>query len=112
VAIGFPTLSASAALIIAAASTDRGLVGKYPVAGGQALAAGAYSLYLSHKMAYHAVQTWIAPALGASAYATLALAIVVALLMGAFLYWAVERPFLILRDYLDQRPEPNRPQFA
>jgi peptidoglycan/LPS O-acetylase OafA/YrhL len=112
VAIGFPVLSASAALIVAAASTDCGLVGKYPVAGGPALAVGAYSLYLSHKMAYHAVQTWIAPALGASAYATLALAIVVALLMGAFLYWAVERPFLILRDYLDKGPELNRPQFA
>ncbi len=102
-AIGFPLLSASVALIVAAASTGRGLVGKYRIPGGQALATGAYSLYLTHKMAYHAVRAWISPALGATGYATLALAIVVALLMGALLYWAVERPFLILRDRLDER---------
>jgi len=103
VAIGFPLLSASVALIVAAASTGRGLVGKYRVPGGQALATAAYSLYLTHKMAYHAVQAWIAPALGATGYAALALAIVVALLMGVILYWAVERPFLILRDHWDGR---------
>jgi len=103
VAIGFPLLSASVALIVAAASTGRGIVGKYRVPGGQALATAAYSLYLTHKMAYHAVQAWIAPALGATGYAALALAIVVALLMGVILYWAVERPFLILRDHWDGR---------
>ena len=100
-AIGFPLLSASVALIIAAASTGRGIVGKYRVLGGQALATGAYSLYLTHKMAYHAVKAWIAPMLGTTGYATLMLAITFALLVGALLYWAVERPFLILRDYWD-----------
>ena len=103
VAIGFPLLSASVALIVAAASTGRSLFCKYRVPGGQALATAAYSLYLTHKMAYHAVQAWIAPALGATGYAALALAITVALLMGAILYWAVERPFLILRDHWDGR---------
>jgi peptidoglycan/LPS O-acetylase OafA/YrhL len=103
VAIGFPLLSASVALIVAAASTGRALVGKYRVPGGAALATGAYSLYLSHKMAYHAVQTWIAPTLGVTGYAKFALAIVIALHVGALLYWAVERPFLVLRDRLDGR---------
>lgn len=103
VALGFPMLSVSIALIVAAASTGRALVGKYRIPGGQALASGAYSLYLSHKLAYHAVQTWISPALGVTGYARLALAIVVALLAGALLYWSVERPFLILRDYKRER---------
>lgn len=99
-AIGFPLISASVALIVAAASTGRGLIGKYRIPGGAALATGAYSLYLTHKMAYHAVQTWISPALGISGYATFALAIGFAMLAGALLYWTVERPFLILRDRL------------
>jgi peptidoglycan/LPS O-acetylase OafA/YrhL len=102
-AIGFPLLAASIALIVAAASAGQALVGKYRVPGGQALATGAYSLYLSHKMAYHAVTAWIAPALGVTGYAALSVAIGVALLAGALLYWAVERPFLMLRDRLDQR---------
>jgi peptidoglycan/LPS O-acetylase OafA/YrhL len=99
-ALGFPLLSASVALIVAAASTGSALVGKYRIPGGAALATAAYSLYLTHKMAYHAVQEWIAPALGATGYATLALGIGFALLMGGALYWAVERPFLKLRDRL------------
>lgn len=102
VGIGFPLLSASVALIVASASTGRGLVGKYHIPGGAALATGAYSLYLSHKMAFHAVEAWISPALGATGYVRLALAIVVALVAGALLYWAVERPFLLLRDQRDQ----------
>jgi peptidoglycan/LPS O-acetylase OafA/YrhL len=103
VAIGFPLLSASMALIVAAASTGRGLVGKYRIPGGQALATGAYSLYLTHKLAYHAVGAWISPALGTTGYSRLALAIAVALVIGALLYWGVERPFLVLRDRLDGR---------
>jgi len=103
VAIGFPLLSASVALIVAAASTGRALVGKYRIPGGAALATAAYSLYLSHKMAFHAVKAWISPALGTTGFAAFALAILVAFLMGALLYWAVERPFLILRDYWDER---------
>ena len=99
--IGFPLLSASVALIVAAASTGRGVVGKYRVPGGQAPATAAYSLYLTHKLAYHAVEAWISPALGTTGNARLALAILVALLVGALLYWSVERPFLILRDHWD-----------
>ncbi|HET7280693.1 MAG TPA: acyltransferase [Sphingomicrobium sp.] len=102
-AIGFPLLSASVALIVAAASTGRGLVGKYRLPGGEALATGAYSLYLTHKMVYHAVQAWIAPPLGTTGYATFMLASAAALLAGALLYWMIERPFLILRDRWDKR---------
>jgi peptidoglycan/LPS O-acetylase OafA/YrhL len=54
-------------------------------------------------MAYHVVQAWISPLLGVTGYARLMLAIVFALLIGALVYWAVERPFLILRDYWDDR---------
>jgi len=102
-ALGFPVLAGSVALIVAGASTGRGLVGKYRIPGGAALATGAYSLYLTHKTAYHASQAWISPALGVTGYTALALALTVALIAGAALYWAVERPFLLLRDRLEQR---------
>ena len=107
--LGFPLLSASIALIVAAASTDRALVGRYPIPGAGALATGAYSLYLSQKLAYHAVGAWIAPALGASGWPRLALAFAAALGAGAALYWAVERPFLRLRDRLEG---PSRSSIA
>jgi peptidoglycan/LPS O-acetylase OafA/YrhL len=102
-AIGFPLLSASIALIVAAASTGKAVVGKYRIWGGQALATGAYSLYLSQKIAYHATAKWIAPVFGATGYATLLLAMLMALAAGALLYWIVERPFLRLRDRWEGR---------
>jgi peptidoglycan/LPS O-acetylase OafA/YrhL len=98
-AIGFPLLSASIALVVAAASTDRALIGRYRIPGAAALATGAYSLYLSQKIAYHAVAAHAA----ATGYARLALAFAAALALGAILYWAVERPFLRLRDRLEGR---------
>jgi peptidoglycan/LPS O-acetylase OafA/YrhL len=100
-ALGFPLLAAGIALVVAAASTDRAIVGRYRIPGAAALATGAYSLYLSQKIAYHAVGTWLAPALGADGYARLALGFAVALAMGAALYSTVERPFLRLRDRLE-----------
>ena len=103
VALGFPLLALSVALVVAAASTGRGVVGKYRIPGSTALAAGAYSLYLSHKIAYHATQEWIAPAFGATGYARFGLAVLVALALGALLYWTVERPFLRLRDRWEGR---------
>jgi peptidoglycan/LPS O-acetylase OafA/YrhL len=100
-ALGFPLLAASIALVVAAASTDRALIGRYPIPGATALATGAYSLYLSQKIAYHAVAAWLAPSIGAVGYAQLALAFAAALALGAALYWTVERPFLRLRDRLE-----------
>jgi peptidoglycan/LPS O-acetylase OafA/YrhL len=107
--LGFPLLSASIALVVAAASTDRALIGRYRIPGAAALATGAYSLYLSQKLAYHAVAAWLAPALGATGWPRLALAFAAALAAGAALYWAVERPFLRLRDRLEG---PSRSSIA
>jgi peptidoglycan/LPS O-acetylase OafA/YrhL len=107
--LGFPLLSASIALVVAAASTDRAFIGRYRIPGAAALATGAYSLYLSQKLAYRAIAAWLAPALGAAGYARLALAVAAALLVGALLHWTVERPFLRLRDRLEG---PSRSSIA
>jgi peptidoglycan/LPS O-acetylase OafA/YrhL len=97
---GFPLLAGSMVLLVVAGSDNRSLIGRYSIPGAGALAAGAYSLYLSHKMVFHAVESrapwWPQP------FQTIALgvAILAALGVGALLYWLVERPFLKLRDRL------------
>lgn len=108
-AIGFPLLAGGIALVVAAASTDRAVIGRTRIPGAAALATGAYSLYLSQKIAYHAAGTWLAPFLGATGYARLVLAFAATLALGAALYWSVERPFLRLRDRLEG---PSRSSIA
>jgi peptidoglycan/LPS O-acetylase OafA/YrhL len=71
------------------------------------LAAAAYSLYLSHKMVFHAVQSsssWWPRSLQASA---LGVAVLAALAVGALLYWLVERPFVRLRGRLQARADAD-----
>jgi peptidoglycan/LPS O-acetylase OafA/YrhL len=58
----------------------------------------AYSLYLSHKIVFHAVQTAAPHWPTAWQAAAPLVAGLLALAMGAALYGAVERPFLRLRD--------------
>lgn len=96
--LGFPLLSFSIVLVVMAGSQSRSVIGRRPVPGAAALAAGAYSLYLSHKAVFHAVQV-AAPRLPAPLQGgSFALALLGALGVGAALYWLVERPFLKLRD--------------
>jgi peptidoglycan/LPS O-acetylase OafA/YrhL len=100
---GFPLLASSMALLVIAGSDNRSFIGRYSIPGAGALAAGAYSLYLSHKMVFHAVQSftpwWPQPFQTIS----LGVALLLALGVGALLYWLVERPFLKLRDRLHGR---------
>jgi peptidoglycan/LPS O-acetylase OafA/YrhL len=96
----FPLLALSIAVLVAGASDSRSLVGRHSVPGAKALATGAYSLYLSHKIAFHLA----APSGGGSwDWLHLGFAFGLALAFGTALYWCVERPFLKLRDQLDGR---------
>ena len=95
---GFPLLSLSFALIVAACASPMGVLGRVRIPGAGALATVTFSLYLSHKMTWHAVRTWW-PGLvqhgGAQAFCVYAGA---ALLVGSLLYLGIERPFLRLRQ--------------
>jgi peptidoglycan/LPS O-acetylase OafA/YrhL len=107
--LGFPLLSFSIALVVMAGSESGSLISRYPIPGAGALAAGAYSLYLSHKAVFHAVQV-AAPQLPAPLQGVaFAVALLGALGVGAALYWLVERPFLKLRDRLEG---PSRSSLA
>ena len=95
----FPLLAASIAMIVAGVSDDRTIVGRYMVPGARTLATGAYSVYLTQKIAFHLVAASSVP----SGWLRFALAIGLALALGAALYWTIERPFLKLRDRLTGR---------
>jgi peptidoglycan/LPS O-acetylase OafA/YrhL len=102
--LGYPLLAWSLACWVVAATDPRSVLARRSVPGAHALAAGAYSLYLSHKMVFHLVQVQTADWPGPVAYARVALAAIGALAVGAALYFGVERPFLRLRDRVLARP--------
>lgn len=95
---GWPVLAWAWGLIVWAATSPQTGLGRWRLPGVAWLAALSYSLYLSHKLALHAVETWLLPHLpgqGALQFAGYALAI---LATGAVLHYAVERPGLRWRD--------------
>jgi peptidoglycan/LPS O-acetylase OafA/YrhL len=97
-AIGWPLLSFGFGLLVFAGAGRSSFIGRWRVPGAGWIAGISYSLYLSHKLALHFVETTFGASLqshGAIAFATYALAV---LLLGAVLHYAVERPFLRLRD--------------
>jgi len=95
---GWPLLSFGFGLLVFAGADRHSLIGRWRVPGAGWIAAISYSLYLSHKIAFHVVQATLAPSMqssGVRAFVTYALA---ALLLGAALHYLVERPFLRWRD--------------
>ncbi|AND67912.1 DNA-dirted RNA polymerase [Dyella thiooxydans] len=95
-AIGWPLLSVGLGLLVFAAAGQNSTLGRWRVPGAGWLAGISYSLYLSHKIAYHLVQVALGEHLhGVAIFVVYAAA---ALAMGSVLHMAVERPFLRLRD--------------
>jgi peptidoglycan/LPS O-acetylase OafA/YrhL len=96
--IGWPVLSAAIACLVAAGASRTSALGARAVPGAAWVAAASYSLYLSHKLAFHAVDVvggeWLDDR-GLLAFAVFAAA---TLLVGAVLHYAVERPALAWRD--------------
>ena len=94
---GFPILSLSFGLLVAAAVSSSGPL-RFRVPGAKTLATLAFSLYLTHKEIAHLDQTifpWLQQQSGwraAGVYAVTCLA------FAGLLYTCIERPFLLLRD--------------
>ena len=102
-ALGYPLLSAGLTLIVAAGASPGSLLGRIRVPGAAALATLAYSVYLSHKLVFHALHSRFREALERGGWAAAALVCAATLLAGAALYGAVERPGLLLRERLLRR---------
>lgn len=97
-AIGWPLLSFGFGMLVFAGADDRSVLGRWRVPGAGWIASISYSLYLSHKLAFHWVQTTLVMPLqwhGLQAFMAYAFAV---LLLGAALHYLIERPFLRLRD--------------
>ena len=104
--IGYPLLSWGLALVVAACVSPACLLSRrLPGAGWLALIS--YSLYLSHKLVFHAVQGWLATHPQVHGVAAFALYAAFTLAGGALLHYTVEGPFLRLRDRLQRRREPQ-----
>lgn len=102
VVIGFPVLALGFGCLVASAVSDNGWL-RLKVPGAQAIATLAYSLYLTHKELVHMVDLRF-PALAQGAmFRWLAIYAMTCLLVATALYIVVERPFLLLRERLNQR---------
>ncbi len=119
----FPMLAFSIALIVAAASEQRSLIGRAAIPGVGVLSSGAYSLYLSHKAVFQTVAAAWRHVPPQFQNIELPAAVLAAFAVGAALYWLVERPFLRVRDRLEgpsrgslaassPTEEPGQPVFA
>lgn len=101
--VGWPVLSFGFGLLVFSGAGRRSLIGRWQVPGTAWMAAISYSLYLSHKIAFHLVYTELAPSIQGSNALIFLTYSAVTLLLGATLHYLVERPFLHLRDRWSNR---------
>jgi peptidoglycan/LPS O-acetylase OafA/YrhL len=98
--IGWPVLSMALGLLVFAGAGRDSVIGRRSLPGAQWLATISYSLYLVHKATYHLVQArWgtVLSGKGIIAFCVYGLAAISA---AAVLHYAVERPFLRVRQRL------------
>lgn len=101
--VGWPVLALGLALLVFAGAERRSLIGRWRVPGAAWLAAVSYSLYLMHKQMYHLLESAYGPQLQDKGVLAFVAYGVAALAGGALLHYAVERPFLRLRERWHRR---------
>ncbi|TCV92091.1 peptidoglycan/LPS O-acetylase OafA/YrhL [Luteibacter rhizovicinus] len=98
--IGYPLLSLGMALLVASATAPQSFVARIRIPGASWLALTSYSLYLVHKAVFGMVAASMPEWLAHRGFVTFLAYAIASLLAGAALHYAVERPFLRLRDWL------------
>ena len=109
-AIGWPVLSGGIALLVFVAADRASVLGRWRVPGAQWIAGISYSLYLSHKLAFHVVSVTWTPTLTENRALTIMIYTAAVLAFGTLLHYGVERPFLALRDRRGWRQQAASPQ--
>lgn len=95
---GFPLLTAAMACFVIVGASPAGLLGKLCFPGIRWIALVSYSAYLVHKAIFKQVQAALPPWLVAHPHASFPVYALAAFAAGAALHYAVEKPFLHLRD--------------
>ena len=96
--IGFPLMAIAFAMLVMAAADRRCWFGRMRVPGAKMLATLAYSLYLTHKEVAHLDALWLPNVMAARDWRTVGVLGVSCLAVAGLMYFALERPFLALRD--------------
>lgn len=96
--VGWPVLSAAIALLVVAGASTTSWIGRHAFPGAAWIAAASYSLYLSHKLVFVAVERSLGEWLQGRGLLAFALYAAATALGGAVLHYGVERPFLRLRE--------------
>ncbi len=110
--VGFPLMALAMGMLVMVAADQRSWFGRLRVPGAKIVATLAYSLYLTHKEVAHLAERWLPKVMGASDWRTVAVLIVSCPAVAALFYFAVERPFLLLRDRRQGRRVANVDQEA
>lgn len=114
--LGYPLLALGLALIVTASVSPHCVIGRIRVPGAKVVATVAFSLYLSHKMTWHVVQSYLPGLVAGNGPGSFLVFGLAAFGVGLLLYWLVERPFLLLRDRIDDRfaiaPVESQPEIA
>jgi peptidoglycan/LPS O-acetylase OafA/YrhL len=110
--VGYPLLSLGMASLVFAGANANSLIGRWRIPGAGAIAAMAYSLYLTHKETYHMVHVLWGDALAKDGPLAFAVYAGAAFAVGALLYVTFERPALILRDRILKRSAMAQPKIA
>ena len=95
---GFPMVSLAYGLLVIAAMSPKCFLSRYQFWPTATLATLSYSIYLSHKIINHVVNSQLKHVLGLESNQVFPLCLIGAILGGLALYLLVEKPFLILRD--------------
>jgi peptidoglycan/LPS O-acetylase OafA/YrhL len=96
--IGWPVLSLGFGCLVFSGAGRNSVIGRHHIPAVSWLATISYSLYLSHKLAMHAVHEWLATVSALPGSVVFILYAAAILCAGAMLHYAVERPFLRWRD--------------
>jgi peptidoglycan/LPS O-acetylase OafA/YrhL len=92
----FPALACGFGLLVASAVCENGFL-RIRVPGASALAALAFSLYLTHKSVAHATHRLLPVLTAKAGWESSAIYAVTCLGVASLLYFAIERPFIALR---------------
>ncbi len=101
--LGLPILALGLGLLVASSVSRNGILSRWRIPGAQPVALLAFDLYLTHKAAAHVLGLLLPTLARARDAQAVALHTAACLTAATILYFCIERPFLTLRDRMDQR---------